>query len=119
MKPTRHVKVGAATFGNDLPLALIAGPCQLESRAHAFDMAGRLKEMAAKLGIGFVYKTSFDKANRTSLEGKRGLGLDKALTIFADLRRDLAVAILTDVHEREQCWDVAAAVGVPCISCFR
>ena len=97
MKPNRHVKVGAAVFGNDLPLALIAGPCQLESRAHAFDMAGRLKEMAAKLGIGFVYKTSFDKANRTSLKAKRGLGLDKALPIFADLRAELGVA---DPHRR-------------------
>jgi 2-dehydro-3-deoxyphosphooctonate aldolase (KDO 8-P synthase) len=112
MKPNPHVTVGAATFGNDLPLALIAGPCQLESRAHAFDMAGRLKEMTARLGIGFVYKTSFDKANRTSLEGQRGLGLDKALAVFADIRKELGVAILTDVHERGQCADVAAVVDI-------
>ena len=118
MKPNRHVKVGTATFGSDLPLVLIAGPCQLESRGHAFDMAGRLKEMAAKLGIGFVYKTSFDKANRTSLKGRRGLGLDKALAIFADLRSDLGVAILTDIHERDQCAEVAAVVDVLQIPAF-
>src|SRR6202142_4468398 len=118
MKPNRHVKVGTAAFGNDLPLALIAGPCQLESRAHAFDMAGRLKEMTAKLGIGFVYKTSFDKANRTSLKGKRGLGLAKALAIFADLRKELGVPILTDVHEREQCAEIAAVVDVLQIPAF-
>ena len=118
MKPNRHVKVGAATFGNDLPLTLIAGPCQLESRAHAFDVAGRLKEMAAALGIGLVYKTSFDKANRTSLKGKRGLGLDKALAIFADLRSKLGVTILTDVHERDQCAEIASVVDVLQIPAF-
>ena len=118
MKPNPHVKVGAATFGNDLPLVLIAGPCQLESREHAFDMAGRLKEMAAKLKIGFVYKTSFDKANRTSLTGKRGLGLDKALAIFADLRKELGVPILTDVHERDQCAEIAAVADVLQIPAF-
>ena len=118
MKPKSHVKVGAATFGNDLPIALIAGPCQLETRAHAFDMAGRLKEMTARLGIGFVYKTSFDKANRTSLKGKRGLGLDKALAIFAELRRELRVAILTDVHERAQCAEIAPVVDVLQIPAF-
>ena len=118
MKPNAHVAVGGATFGNDLPLALIAGPCQLESRGHAFDMAGRLKEMAARLGIGFVYKTSFDKANRTSLKGTRGVGLDAALAVFADLRSELGVAILTDVHEREQCAEVAAVVDVLQIPAF-
>jgi 2-dehydro-3-deoxyphosphooctonate aldolase (KDO 8-P synthase) len=118
MKPNPHVTVGSATFGNDLPLALIAGPCQLESREHAFDVAGRLKEMAAGLGIGLVYKTSFDKANRTSLAGARGLGLDKALAIFADLRSQFGVAILTDVHERGQCAEVAAVVDVLQIPAF-
>lgn len=118
MKAAAHVNVGAATFGNDLPIALIAGPCQLESREHAFDMAGRLREIAAEFGIGFVYKTSFDKANRTSLSGKRGLGLDKALPIFADLRKMLDVAILTDVHEREQCNEIAEVVDVLQIPAF-
>jgi 2-dehydro-3-deoxyphosphooctonate aldolase (KDO 8-P synthase) len=118
MKPNPHVTVGAATFGNDLPLTLIAGPCQMESREHAFAMAERLKEMAAKLGIGLVYKTSFDKANRTSLGGKRGLGLDKALAVFADLKRELGVAILTDVHERDQCAEIASVVDVLQIPAF-
>ncbi len=118
MKPNRHVTVGSATFGNDLPLTLIAGPCQMESRDHAFAMAGRLKEMAERLKIGFVYKTSFDKANRTSLAGKRGLGLDKALAVFADLRQELGVAVLTDVHERDQCAEIAEVVDVLQIPAF-
>ena len=90
-------------FGNKLPLALIAGPCALESRAHAFDMAAALKDITARLGIGFVYKTSFDKANRTSAASARGLGLDNALSIFAELREKLGLPVLTDVHEPEQC----------------
>ncbi len=118
MQPNSHVKVGTAVFGNDLPFALIAGPCQLESREHAFDMAGLLSEMAARLGIGLVYKTSFDKANRTSLESARGLGFDKALAIFSDLRRELHVPILTDVHEPGQCADVAEVVDVLQIPAF-
>jgi 2-dehydro-3-deoxyphosphooctonate aldolase (KDO 8-P synthase) len=118
MKPNPHVAVGNAVFGNDLPLVLIAGPCQLESREHAFDIAGRLKEMTARLGIGFVYKTSFDKANRTSLKGKRGMGLEAALAIFADLRSELGVPILTDVHEREQCAVVAPVVDILQIPAF-
>ena len=118
MKPNPHVTIGTAVFGNDRPLALIAGPCQLESRAHAFDMAGRLKEMTARLGLGFVYKTSFDKANRTSLSGKRGLGLDGALAVFADLRQELGIPVLTDVHEREQCAVVAPVVDVLQIPAF-
>jgi 2-dehydro-3-deoxyphosphooctonate aldolase (KDO 8-P synthase) len=118
MKPNHHVPVGAVTFGNDLPLALIAGPCQLESREHAFDMAGRLREMTGRLGIGLVYKTSFDKANRTSLKGKRGMGLDKALAVFADLRKDLGLPILTDVHERAQCAEVAPVVDILQIPAF-
>ncbi|WP_421723648.1 3-deoxy-8-phosphooctulonate synthase [Bauldia sp.] len=116
--PSSHVAVGDATFGNDLPLALIAGPCQLETRDHAFEMAGRLKEMTTALGIGFVYKTSFDKANRTSLAGRRGLGLDAALPIFAELRSELGVPVLTDVHEREQCGLVAECVDVLQIPAF-
>jgi 2-dehydro-3-deoxyphosphooctonate aldolase (KDO 8-P synthase) len=118
MTANHHVTVGTAVFGNDLPLCLIAGPCQLESRGHAFDIAGRLKEMAAGLGIGLVYKTSFDKANRTSLVGRRGLGFDKALAVFDDLRRETGLPILTDVHEREQCAPVAEVADVLQIPAF-
>ena len=118
MQPNPHVKVGAATFGNDLPFTLIAGPCQLESRAHSFDIAGLLDEMTRRLGIGFVYKTSFDKANRTSLESARGVGFDKALAIFADLRQKLGVAVLTDVHEPGQCAEIADVVDILQIPAF-
>jgi 2-dehydro-3-deoxyphosphooctonate aldolase (KDO 8-P synthase) len=117
-RPNSIVTIGKVRFGNKLPLALIAGPCALESRAHAFDMAGALKEMTAKLGIGFVYKTSFDKANRTSAKSARGLGLDKALSIFAELRKKLGVPVLTDVHEPDQCAAVAEAVDVLQIPAF-
>jgi len=117
-KPNPIVTVGKARFGNALPLALIAGPCALESRAHAFEMAGALKEITARLKIGFVYKTSFDKANRTSAQSARGIGLDKALAIFADLRGTLGVPVLTDVHEPDQCARVAAAVDVLQIPAF-
>ncbi|MCX5568766.1 3-deoxy-8-phosphooctulonate synthase [Kaistia nematophila] len=113
-----HVSAGKATFGNDLPLTLIAGPCQLESRQHAFDMAGRLKEMTTRLGIGFVYKSSFDKANRTSISGKRGAGLDAALPIFADIKKEFDVPVLTDIHEREQCAVVAEVVDILQIPAF-
>ncbi len=118
LRPNAHVAAGAAVFGNDLPLTLIAGPCQLESRQHAFDIAGRLKELTTALRIGFVYKTSFDKANRTSLGGKRGAGLDAALPIFADLRSELGVPLLTDVHEREQCAIVAEVADILQIPAF-
>jgi 2-dehydro-3-deoxyphosphooctonate aldolase (KDO 8-P synthase) len=117
-KPNAIVAVGKVKFGNGLPLAVIAGPCALESRAHAFEMAAALKEITARLGIGFVYKTSFDKANRTSASSARGLGLDKALAIFADLRRELNIPILTDVHEPDQCAPVAEAVDVLQIPAF-
>jgi 2-dehydro-3-deoxyphosphooctonate aldolase (KDO 8-P synthase) len=112
------VSVGDVRFGNALPLALIAGPCQLEGRGHAFDVAGRLKEICARLGIGLVYKTSFDKANRTSLSGKRGVGLADALPIFADIRKELGLSILTDVHEPAQCAEVAPAVDILQIPAF-
>ena len=118
LSPNPVVAVGAVRFGNALPLALIAGPCALESRSHAFDMAGALKEIAGRLGIGLVYKTSFDKANRTSGTSARGLGFDKALPILADLRDKLGVPILTDVHEPGQCAAVAAAVDVLQIPAF-
>ncbi len=118
MTPNPIVKAGNVSFGNRLPLALIAGPCQLESRDHAFMVAGRLKEICGKLGIGLVYKTSFDKANRTSLSGKRGLGLAKALPVFADLRRELGLPVLTDVHEIHQCAELAPAVDILQIPAF-
>jgi 2-dehydro-3-deoxyphosphooctonate aldolase (KDO 8-P synthase) len=117
-KPNAVVAVGNAKFGNALPLALIAGPCVLESRAHAFDMAAALKEITAKLNLGFVYKTSFDKANRTSASSARGLGLDQALSIFAELREKLGVPLLTDVHEPEQCARVAEVADVLQIPAF-
>ena len=112
------VSVGAARFGNELPLALIAGPCVLESKAHALEMANALKEIAGRVGIGFVYKTSFDKANRTSAKSARGLGLEQALPIFAEVREKLKVPVITDVHDAEQCARVAAAVDVLQIPAF-
>jgi len=112
------VSVGAARFGNELPLALIAGPCALESKAHALEMANALKEIAGRVGIGFVYKTSFDKANRTSAKSARGLGLEQALPIFAEVREKLKVPVLTDVHDAEQCARVAPAVDVLQIPAF-
>jgi 2-dehydro-3-deoxyphosphooctonate aldolase (KDO 8-P synthase) len=116
--PNAAVTVGAVRIGNSLPLALIAGPCALESRAHALDMASALKEIAAKVGIGLVYKTSFDKANRTSSRSGRGLGLDAALPIFAEIRDKLKLPVLTDVHEPEQCARLASAVDALQIPAF-
>ena len=112
------VSAGNVKFGNALPLAVIAGPCQLESRAHGLEVASALKEIAARLKIGLVYKTSFDKANRTSASGARGMGLDKALPIFAEIRSSLGLPVLTDVHEVEQCAQVAEAVDVLQIPAF-
>jgi 2-dehydro-3-deoxyphosphooctonate aldolase (KDO 8-P synthase) len=116
--PNPSVSVGDVRFGNDAPLVLIAGPCQLESRQHAYEMAGSLKEICARLGVGLVYKTSFDKANRTSLTGARGVGMEAALPIFADLRRDLDLPLLTDIHNEEQCAAVAEFVDVLQIPAF-
>ena len=116
--PNAEVTVGGVRFGNALPLALIAGPCQLESRAHALEMASALKEIAAKVGIGLIYKTSFDKANRTSAKAARGIGLDAALPIFAEIRDTLKLPVLTDVHDAEQCARVAPAVDVLQIPAF-
>ncbi|MGE0005002.1 MAG: 3-deoxy-8-phosphooctulonate synthase [Parvibaculaceae bacterium] len=118
MKPNAIVEIGPLRIGNALPLVLIAGPCQLESRDHAFMMAGKLKEIAARLAIGLVYKTSFDKANRTSLSGKRGLGLERALPIFADIRAELGLPVLTDVHENHQCAELAPVVDILQIPAF-
>ena len=117
-KPDHAVTVGTVTFANDKPLALIAGPCQLESRDHAFMMAGALKEMSERLGIGLVYKTSYDKANRTSIGGKRGLGLEKSLEIFADIRTTFGLPILTDVHTEDQCRIVGEVVDILQIPAF-
>src|SRR5262249_41825128 len=116
--PNPVVSVGEAHFGNTLPLALIAGPCALESRTHALEVAGALKEIAARLKLGLVYKTSFDKANRTSARSNRGIGLQEALPIFAELRSSLAVPVLTDVHEAAQCAAVAEVVDVLQIPAF-
>jgi 2-dehydro-3-deoxyphosphooctonate aldolase (KDO 8-P synthase) len=116
--PSAEVTVRGVRFGNHLPLALIAGPCALESRAHALEMAAALKEIAARVGIGLVYKTSFDKANRTSATSERGIGLDKALDVFAEVRATLGLPVLTDVHEAQQCARVAAAVDVLQIPAF-
>ena len=118
--PNPIVAVGNTQFGNKLPLALIAGPCALESRDHAFEMASALKEIADRLRIGFVYKTSFDKANRTSVKSKRGVGLDRALPIFAEIRGQLGVPVLTDVHEIPQCElvsQVADVLQIPAFLC--
>ncbi|MBE7185506.1 MAG: 3-deoxy-8-phosphooctulonate synthase [Methylobacterium mesophilicum] len=117
-KPNSTVELGKVRFGNDLPLTLIAGPCQLESREHAFAMAGALKELTDELGIGFVYKSSFDKANRTSLGGRRGIGLEGALPIFADLKKEFGFSILTDIHNEEQCGIVAETVDILQIPAF-
>jgi len=116
--PNATVTIGAVRFGNALPLALIAGPCALESRAHAMEMASALKEIAARVGVGVVYKTSFDKANRTSAASARGIGLDAALPIFAEIRETLKLPVLTDVHDAEQCARVAEAVDVLQIPAF-
>ena len=118
MAATRHVTIGDVVVGNDRPLALIAGPCQLESRAHALEMSAALAEMAKKLGIGVIYKTSFDKANRTSLATPRGLGLEDCLPIFAEIRETSGLPVLTDVHAPDLCGPVAEAVDVLQIPAF-
>ena len=116
--PNPVVKAGNVEIGNAKKLAIIAGPCQLESRSHAFDMAGALKEACDKAGVGLIYKTSFDKANRTSANSERGLGLERALPIFADIRSKFGLPVLTDVHERDQCAAVAQAVDILQIPAF-
>ena len=109
---------GAVTFGNKRPLAFIAGPCALESRAHAMKMARALREIADRLGVGIIYKSSFDKANRTSLDGKRGLGIEASLDVFAEVKETFGFPILTDVHENEHCAKVAGVVDVLQIPAF-
>jgi 2-dehydro-3-deoxyphosphooctonate aldolase (KDO 8-P synthase) len=116
--PNPIVAIGSVSFGNALPLALIAGPCALESRQHALEMASALKEIAGRAGVGLVYKTSFDKANRTSAGSARGIGLNAALPIFAEIRETLKLPVLTDVHEPAQCAPVAQVVDVLQIPAF-
>ena len=118
MTKPRHVHIGNVAIGNDRPLALIAGPCQLESRQHALEMSHALVEIAGKFGMGLIYKTSFDKANRTSASGARGLGLEKSLPILAEIREKWGCPVLTDVHEPGQCAPVAEAVDVLQIPAF-
>ena len=118
VSPKSEIHVGNAVFGNDLPISLIAGPCQLESRAHGMECAVALKEIAERLGIGLVFKSSYDKANRTSIGGKRGIGMAAALQVFADIRENLGLPVLTDVHEREHCAVVAEVTDVLQIPAF-
>ncbi|WDZ78083.1 3-deoxy-8-phosphooctulonate synthase [Ensifer adhaerens] len=122
MKTNARVVVGngahEVAFAQTEKLSLIAGPCQMESREHAFMMAGALSELCKKLGLGLVYKSSFDKANRTSLSGKRGIGLDKAMEIFADLKKEFGFPVLTDVHTEEQCALVAPTIDILQIPAF-
>ena len=114
----RHVTIGNIKIGNDQPLALIAGPCALESRAHALEISHALVEMTGKLGMGLIYKTSFDKANRTSGDTPRGLGMEKSLPIMAEIREKWGCPVLTDVHEPDHCASVAEAVDVLQIPAF-
>ncbi len=113
-----HITLPNIKIGNDLPFVLLAGPCQIESRDHTFDMAGQLKEMTAKLGISLIYKSSYDKANRTSLSGKRGIGIEKGLEIMADVKKELGCPVLTDIHTAEQCTEAAKFVDVLQIPAF-
>ncbi len=117
-KPCATVEAGGVKFSATLPVSLLAGPCALESRDHAFDMAGALKEICRELDIGLVYKSSFDKANRTSLGSRRGLGLDKSMAIFSDIRSELGLPVVTDIHSEEQCAIVSPHVDVLQIPAF-
>jgi 2-dehydro-3-deoxyphosphooctonate aldolase (KDO 8-P synthase) len=114
----KTVSVQNVQIANNRPFTLIAGPCQMESRDHAFEMCGALTELTKKLGIPFIYKTSFDKANRTSLKGQRGMGLDKSLDVFADLKKTFGVPVLTDIHNEEQCGVMAKVVDIIQIPAF-
>jgi len=118
LSPSPTVAIGKVNFGNDLPLSFMAGPCVLESRAHALETATALKEIADRLGFGLVYKSSFDKANRTSAGSARGLGLKEAVPIFAEVSEVTGLPIVTDVHEPEQCAAVAEAVDLLQIPAF-
>lgn len=107
-----HVKVGSLEIGNDLPFTLLAGPCVIESRAHALEMSHALVELTTKLGIPFIYKTSFDKANRLNIKSVRGVALQEAIPIFAEIREKWGCPIVTDVHEPSQCAPIAEVVDV-------
>src|SRR5919202_6583429 len=117
-RPSATVAVGGVRFGNDLPLAVIAGPCAIESQNHALETASALKDIAGRLGLGLVYKSSFDKANRTSAASARGIGLNEALPIFAEIKERLGLPVTTDVHEIEQCAPVAEVVDILQIPAF-
>jgi len=114
----KTIKCNTFEIANNKKISLISGPCQLESEQHAMDMAGKIKEIASKFEIGFIYKTSFDKANRTSLKGKRGAGIDASLPVFDKIRRELKIPVLTDVHNVEQCSIVSEHVDVLQIPAF-
>ncbi len=118
MTQQRHVSVGSVTFGNDLPFVLISGPCQIESRDHAMMMAEKLAEVARKAGVPFIFKSSFDKANRTSVSGQRGVGIDTGLAILAEVKARLGCPVLTDVHDAGQVEAVAQAVDILQIPAF-
>jgi 2-dehydro-3-deoxyphosphooctonate aldolase (KDO 8-P synthase) len=118
LAPNKAVRIGGITLANDAPLAVFAGPCAMESRDHALEMASALKEITARLGVGLIFKTSYDKANRTSLSSGRGVGLDKALAVFAEVRESLGLPVVTDVHAAEQCAPVAEVVDVLQIPAF-
>lgn len=118
LRPNPTVAIGAVRVGNALPIVVFAGPCQMESRAHALEMALALKDIAGRLGIGLIYKSSFDKANRTSLSGKRGIGLSAALDVFAEIRATLGLPVVTDVHDAGQCAVLAPVVDVLQIPAF-
>lgn len=113
-----HVRVGSLKVGNDLPFVLIAGPCALESRDHALGMSAALKEMTTKLEIPFIYKTSFDKANRTSIHGQRGMGLEASLPIFEEIRQTIGCPVVTDIHLPEHCALLASSVDMLQIPAF-
>ncbi len=118
MPQAAHVSIGNFKVGNDLPLAIIAGPCQMESEGHALEMAGKLVEITSKLGMGLVYKTSFDKANRSSINTPRGLGIEKGLAVFEKIQKEFDIPVLTDVHEASQCAEVGSVVDVIQIPAF-
>jgi len=114
----KEVKCNGFKISNNDKISLIAGPCQLETEQHAMDMAGKIKEIASKFDIGFIYKTSFDKANRTSLKGKRGAGIEKSLPVFDKIKKELKVPVLTDIHNEEQCKIVSEHVDILQIPAF-